>query len=262
MQCRLTKETLQIDVGRSLRDYAASVDLRTVEVLLANIDGPTEVILNLSFAEWIDPIPLLALGATLKVASDAGVHVRCELGRLASASSEHRRHLNFLARQGFIWMLADFAEIRWNDTTVLPEGLVDLIDEFSFFPEAPKFWNADCISADIIELPGEIESALSLAKLTKIVEDLVEEGSERLLNVAFGGDPIVRDRLFQKMWRVLFELLSNVADHAASGITFRRERIKPYVGVYARLRAGRPTNAAELKIWRDCWISERADKGS
>ena len=240
-------------IGSQFRDYECSAKLGVVKDVLRRSDRPKRVIVDMQITEWADPLPLLSLGAILHTVGDYSVEVVVDLGSSIHSRPEHRIFLKFLATQGFLTAFGEFATIELDKCFYSKAGpqdlaLQDLVHELGRYQQPTNFRNADCIFAKLIgvhKFHADPEHVL----LHRKVEELVGEASNRLIDSAYGRVPLIRDRLLQKTRKLLFELLSNAVEHAYPG-EYKRERVKGYVGVYARMRAGLPSDQQDAIAWR------------
>lgn len=109
----------------------------------------------------------------------------------------------------------------------------------------------DCILAKILQKDGGNSAAYTRDE----VEDLISEAQTRAIENAFGADPLARDMLFQKLRKLLHELLMNSSEHSAKhGDTV-------YAGVYARIRSSRPLVASEASHWIRLFNADLAAPG-
>lgn len=198
--------------------------------------------LDLGDVEWIDPQPLLCLGLLLAESGLQKRNIEIELGSTqASSAVEHRIFLKFFSQQGFLAAFAQFVRFRCDRTLV--EGDADLRAlrlRLAAEPKSTHIKNADCIHARLLRVDA-YQSDPHL--LQDQVEALLLEAQERAIGSAFGPSPTIRDMLFQKVRKLLYELLLNAAEHAHPG------RIPTYAGVYARVRGARPAREAESSEW-------------
>ncbi len=75
------------------------------------------------------------------------------------------------------------------------------------------------------------------------VDELLREMKDRTYGAALVSDPLDREALHQKVRKILFELLLNVAEHAYP------ESDSCFAGVYARIRSARPMRLRDAKAW-------------
>jgi len=190
---------------------------------------------------WADPLPLLMLMLSLTQHAHENLKFRVNLGTHAhGASAPHRTFLKYLASQGFLDCFPASAAIRvdrkdWSDRRALRDKLSSTSDEL-------RHRNSDCIHAELIDLsktPGGDDAFHAL------VERLVAQAAQRALQPLFGGNPRVRDVAFQKLRKLIFELLLNVAEHAYATSDRR------WAGIYARVRLKRPPIEHETTDWNE-----------
>lgn len=249
-----------LQLGSQFRDYECSAKLGIAKEALRRSNRPKKVVVDMQITEWADPLPLLSLGAILHTVGDYSVEVVVNLGSSVHSRPEHRIFLKFLATQGFLGAYGEFAtfeidkhfysKFRSDD---LP--LEDLVHELSRYQQPTNFRNADCIFAKLIGV-HKFHADPDHVLLDRKVEELVGEASNRLIDSAYGRVPLIRDRLLQKTRKLLFELIANAVEHAYPG-EYQHERVKGYVGVYARMRAGLPNNQQDATAWRKLWVTER-----
>jgi len=150
--------------------------------------------IDLTDTEWVDPQPLLCLGLVLAESGLPPSSIELDLGSAPDRSTNHRTFLKFLARQGFLTALAQHETVRFEGK--IEPDIPQLRLRLAAQPQAVPFSNSDCIHAQILPAHDFHKDSLWL-KTT--VEKLIKEAQERALETAFGGDPLARDMLFQKM---------------------------------------------------------------
>lgn len=217
--------------------------LATLGLLQQFLKADVETCLvDLSGVEWADPQPLLCLGLVLAESFLDRSCVVLDLGR-TSGTQNHCIFLKFMAQQGFLAALGEHACLRVDgETFATPQELSDLRLRLATQPQATHFQNASCVFARILRVDHFRDRH---PELQEVVEAFVREAQERAIEGAFGGDPIARDMLFQKLRKLLYELLTNVAEHSHDA------GISAYAGVYARVRGPKPLVEANAKAWNE-----------
>ena len=208
--------------------------------------------LDISETNWADPLPLLSLGALMFSYSDK-YKVVIDLGDMSR--DDHLIFLKFLATQGFIDTYSQFALFRWNRQELNQNNSKALSAELAKIQIPIHFRNADCIYAKLINV-GELQFDQEHTSLFQIVEDMIGEAIDRLIDIAYGRDSLIRDRLLQKMRKIIFEVLCNAIEHAYPSDS-HQPAVKHYAGIYARMRAGMPNTQEEVRAWRDLQKNER-----
>ena len=205
--------------------------------------GATNCVIDFHEVEWADPQPLLCLGLVI---AESQLDPRQVVWNLGSTSEKfstegHRIFLKFLAQQGFLTAFAEFGQFRCEGkTTKTPQDVLDLRLRLSTQLEATHYKNVDCIFARLLRVDEFQENQSGLQHK---VEELLREAHDRAIESAFGGEPFARDMLFQKLRKLLYELLLNVAEHS------HLEHVRTYVGVYARICEAKPPIEADAKDW-------------
>jgi hypothetical protein len=254
MQYAVNDGSLYLDVQAELRDFECSSLLGDVKDVLRTAPRPSQVIVDMSRTEWMDPLPMLALGALLHTVAAYGVRTILHLGSF-SENPNRISFLKFLEGQGFIAAFGKFAEFKWNNNDFTPDSCHDLRKLLVDLKGSTHYHDADCIFASFIPI-ADLRDDPEHIRLDAKVERLVTEANDRLIESAYGRDPWTRDRLLQKTRRILFELLCNVVDHAYPG-NLNGEPVKGYAGIYARMRTGLPSNSEEAADWRKLLEKER-----
>lgn len=195
---------------------------------------------EIDFAEviWADPQPLLCLGLVLAESRLTKNHITIDLGNKRVSNREHLIFLKFFSNQGFLNEFSDHAQFLLNGSTVDNISLLQLDLAHEDLPT--HFFNADCILAKILKVNQFKNDAISLQRL---VEEIFQEAKDRSSQTAFASNPFTRDILFQKIRKLLYELLLNVAEHS------HPEGLLSYAGIYARVRAAKPPIHRNASAW-------------
>jgi hypothetical protein len=226
--------------------------------------------LDLTRTTSADPLSLLYLGLLISQAPASTV-IELDLGNTNRLGANARfGFLRFLARQGFLSAFIRYAKI-FLDGEAISESVIR--DYISALPSTAKLYNSDFIFAQIIELDAyrpetqaEPPGSTALADgdtwadpvtgdLRPVTDALVREAYNRTATSAFGGDRYVRDVLFQKLSKIVYELALNVVEHAYLNAT------KPRFGIYARIRSAKPKYAHERYAWEKLWREDRVRFG-
>jgi hypothetical protein len=211
-------------------------------------DRPKEIALDFSRVEWADPLSLLMLGVLLASYRPKDTVIHIKLGDRAKSTDEHRVFLKFFADQGFLESFAPFSIFEWiadrqhlSDSKLIKDHLIN-------FPKPTNLLEADCIHSKLVPIHPFMAST---AAFERFIDDLIREARVRLRDTAFGADPHINDRLFQKLRKLLFELALNIVEHAyPSDIT-------GYAGVYVRVRRRRPVVHQAARKWDTLRAAER-----
>lgn len=194
--------------------------------------------IDCSMVQWADPLAVLYLGLVLAESHFTKSSITIDFGSCQAPDNGHGVLLKFLAQQGFIKTLATHADLFF-DNRHQPD-----VDELHFrlatLPQATHFQNADCILARIIP-----NSKLGDQELQKQVEELLCEARTRLFTFGLSSDRLARDILFQKLRKLIYELLLNVSEHS------HPEKEHFYAGVYARVRGAKPTKSDDALRWTE-----------
>lgn len=241
-----------IKLPKTFRDYDCSVKLGEIKTKLRSKNRPRKVIIDMSITEWADPLPLLSLGALLYTISEYNTKVTINLG--SPSSNDHRVFLKFLSTQGFIKAYGKFSEFQWNKGDYPSDQISEILKKFHL---PINYHNADCIFADFIGV-NDFRNDNERKKLNKKVEELVKEAKKRLIDISYGRDYLIRDRLLHKIRKIIYELLSNVIEHAYPE-EYDRQPLKGYAGIYVRMRSGLPNNKGEAQKWRDLNKKEQVE---
>jgi hypothetical protein len=222
--------------------FKALGDYRT---FAASEDGT--FVLDWSGVEWGDATSLLVLGATLGSYKNPKSRFKIRLGERAKSTDEHRVFLKFFADQGFLEAYAKFSDFEWSVDGKQISDIPTLKEHLVSFPKLTNLRGADCIHAKLIS----IEQFKSDAQLfDNFIEELMREARVRLRDTAFGENPYVRDRIFQKLRKLLFELTLNIVEHAYP------DAIDGYAAIYVRVRTRRPSRGDAARAWDEIWKSE------
>ena len=241
-------------LDRRFRDFRCSAQLGTLKYEFDRPPVPSIIVADFSPVEWADPLPLLVLAALLRQMSSSGTEIRIDFGHF-SPTPEHLILLKFMANQGFVDLLGKTPNSRLlfrdeKDRRSREYQLDDLRHCFGSFHQDTHYENADCILAKLLPVQ---ELRADSKVLQTVVEELVREGDRRAITSTFGNEPISRDRLLQKLRRLLLELIDNAAEHAYDP---HREG---FVGIYARIRGARPVESSLADRWDDLVQRERRE---
>jgi hypothetical protein len=223
-------------------EFSENKGLSTLGLLQTILSNNKVEICQIDFrkVEWSDPQPLLCLGLVLCESNLRKDQIILNLGSTNEkfSTSYHRIFLKFLAQQGFLMTLSDHVLFRCEGK--IQHDVQSLRLRLATEPQATYFQNADCIFARILRVDQFRENS---AELQGKVEVLLKEAQDRAIGSAFGAEPLARDMLFQKLRKLLYELLLNVAEHS------HQEDEPAYAGVYARIRAPKPPLEGDAKPW-------------
>ncbi len=196
-------------------------------------------LIDLTNVVWADPQPLLSLGLIL---AESGLQRECIKIELGAAEGDpgHATFLKFFAEQGFLSAFSNYAIflIQGNQQKDSAE-LTRLLASQS---QNTHLKDAKCIFARIERIDNFHKEP---DKLQKLVEKLIKEAQDQVIESAFGKHPLRRDMLFQKLRKLLFELLLNISEHSHA------ENTPVYAGIYARVRAAKPLDEEAAKSWLD-----------
>lgn len=209
----------------------------------------TSCMVDLTNVEWADPQPLLCLALVLAESGLPKKAIVLDLGSTVSnpKTDAHRIFLKFVAQQGFLTAMSEHMSFRCNGNLfTTTQEIQDLRLNLAAEPQSTYFQNANCIFARIIKTDHfrENQAALQIK-----VEEILREAHERAIGSAFGAEPLARDMLFQKLRKLLYELLLNVAEHSHA------EGQPAYAGVYARIRGAKPPVESDAKAWNDLFAN-------
>jgi hypothetical protein len=197
--------------------------------------------IDLARVQWADPLALLYLALILAESPLKQSSTTLDLGRSNPRNEAHGIFLKFLAQQGFLTAFSESAIIIFDGEIQNQHRDVSLFRlRMASQAQATHFQNADCIFARIIRVDD-----LSEHRLQQRVEEFLEEARTRAVTNPFYSDPLSRDMLFQKLRKLLHELLLNVAEHS------HLPGQPAYAGVFARVRGAKPQRAEEAGRWSD-----------
>jgi hypothetical protein len=232
-------------VPREFRENNALSMLGDLQLALSTAPS-TGLCINFHQTAWSDPLPLMLVALSVVQYVAKGARITVDLGNFGHGTPEHRTFLKFIASQGFLDCLATRAELLCDgkattDTRTLREQL-------SGTPHLLKYRNADCIHARILDLSCLLPGA---PEFDDTVEAIVRQAMDRANNSAFGGDARVRDIVFQKLRKLVYELFLNILEHAY------RQTSPKWAGIYARIRSARPSDPRDAADWdallaKDC----------
>lgn len=199
-------------------------------------------LVDIKDVRWADPQPLLCLGLILAESRLTRNRITINLGSTQkdNTSLDHRIFLKFFAEQGFLTAFNDHAQFLCEGE--IQPDVQTLFRHLAAASPSTHFLHANCIRARIIRAEHfrDDRNALQIE-----VEKLLKESKELSSKTAFGSDPVARDILFQKLRKILDELVRNVAEHSHA----KGER--SYVGVYARIREAKPPIERDALPWSD-----------
>lgn len=216
----------------------------------------TKLTLDWSTVEWADVLSLLVLGSTLASYKSKTLAIRIDLGSADDSTIGHRIFLKFLADQGFLDAYSKFSEFALSTfdddirrTTIRTVTSLRAIKDLSLsFPGPTNLRGADCIHAKIVPIQ---ELKTHSAAFDQFIDTLMQEARVRLRDAAFGNNPYIRDRILQKLRKILFELTLNIVEHAYRSIP------SGHAAIYVRVRTRRPTNRSAMREWDSVWNAEQ-----
>ena len=190
--------------------------------------------------EWADPQPLLYIGMLLAESQLAPDKIILNLGStdINHSTPLHRIFLKFYSQQGFLSAYSNFVTFRYEGK--IQQNVNELRSRLSIEPQATHFINADCILAKIV--PANTFQH-NKPYLQKTVEEYLKEAKERSIKSDFASESISRDILFQKLRKLLYELLLNISEHS------HPDGSSCYAGVYARIRGPKPPVETDTLTW-------------
>lgn len=253
MELSRDNNRLVVTIDREYRDYTCSSELGTLGTEF-QAQRPHTVFVDLSKCEWADPLPLLSLAALLGQLSADCTEIIIDFGSY-SGSNGHRIFVKFISNQGFLNILGQpnnaFLWFRDEGETEPTASPVDqLRARLSSLPYDVHYLNADCILAKLLSAQDFKDGA---KHVQEEAEALVLEAQQRAIDRVFGNGPIVRDRLLQKLRRLLLETIENAVEHAYA------EGPLGFVGIYARIRGQRPEALERARRWNKLISLERIE---
>lgn len=240
-QPKLQRSKCSWELPREFSENEGLAVLGNLQACLSN-SKVSECNIDFRHVEWADPQPLLCLGLVLAESRLTRDDIILNLGSTqeSDSTSEHRIFLKFFSEQGFLAAFNDHVKFRCEGK--IQENFQTLFLHLTAVPQPTHFLHADCIRARIIRAEHfwNDRSALQVE-----VEKLLKGSKELSSKTAFGSDPVARDILFQKLRKILYELVLNVAEHShAIG-----ER--SYAGIYARIRGAKPPVERDASAWSE-----------
>ena len=192
--------------------------------------------------QWADPQPLLCLGLVFAESRLTRDDIILNLGSTqeSDSASEHRIFLKFFAEQGFLAAFNDHVKFRCEGK--IQENFQTLFLHLTAVPQPTHFLHGDCIRARII-CADHFRDDRSTFQLK--VEKLLKESKDLSSKTAFGSDPVARDILFQKLRKLLYELVLNVAEHSHAVDE------RSFAGIYARIRGAKPPVERDASAWTE-----------
>lgn len=241
-------------LDRHFRDFRCFAQLGTLKYEFDRAPAAHAVVVDFADVEWADPLPLLSLSALLRQMSHVATEIHVEFGRF-SPTSEHLILLKFMANQGFVDLLGKTPNSRLlfrdeEDRRSIEYQVDELRQRLGSFHQDTHYQNADCILAKLLPVQ---ELRTGRKTLQTAVEELVREADRRAIYSAFGSEPISRDRLLQKLRRLLLELIDNAVEHAYD------HQEEGCVGIYARIRGARPVESSLAERWDGLLQRERLE---
>ncbi len=232
-------------------DFNENFGQSSLGVLQQHLDSPDvrSCFIDMQNVTWGDPVPLLCLALVLAGSNLNKNQITIHLGETEDIGTEknrdHRIFLKFFATQEFLSTFSPYTNLTYTVFGKRQNVLTDnnqLRLQLASIPLASYLNNAECIHAKIISV-GEYKN--NLPGLQRKVDELLAEMKDYTDGVTLVSNPVDREALHQKVKKILFELLLNVAEHAYPG------RNHCFAGVYARIRAARPPQISEAKRWCD-----------
>ena len=198
--------------------------------------------INLEKVIWADPVPLLCLGLLLAESNLEKERIVLHLGDIEENqhNKDHLVFLRFFAKQGFLTAFGQYMTFQQKGGAKPVEDVASLSLRLSHISAPSYYNNADCIFAKILDV-GDYKN--DQPTLQRMVEGFISDMRGRTDQAAVAADPLDRDALYQKIRKILFELLLNVAEHA------HPDSERCFAGVYARVRSARPANLNEAQAW-------------
>jgi hypothetical protein len=196
--------------------------------------------IDMSQLDWADAQPLLMLAAVIANAGRQNA-VTIQLGGTTTGADAdaHRTFLRFLATQKFLDALAEHAQLEYLLDGKPLASAKAIVDRLSRAPHANSFHSTDCITTKLLSVAKLREPQ----RLQEYVEDCLVEAKTFAVDSTFAADAQARDVVFQKLRKVLYEMLNNAAEHAyepgADG----------HVVVFARLRRRKPNGEQDGERW-------------
>ncbi|ODB95111.1 hypothetical protein A3197_17245 [Candidatus Thiodiazotropha endoloripes] len=211
--------------------------------------------ISFELTEWADPLPLIFLALVLR--KNKNINTLISLGKINEKdTSEHAVFLKFISEQGFLIELSQSSRIALNGRNRIVNS--DMARQIESTPARTHYRNSDCLLANIFSADEYSSDRDNLhSALQEKVEKLVSEAGARAIEGSYKGAPYERDLLYQKLRKILFELILNAADHAYS----QEEAVVPWIGVYARLRGARPEYSEDAEDWDRLYIREKTIYG-
>lgn len=207
----------------------------------------SSTIIDLKDVEWADPQPLLALSLLLAESNINKKNRIVKLGSVAPKNGDyaHQIFLKFFAQQGFLTAMASHATLHFEKKYILTDKeIIDTRISLSNKHVDTHFLGSDCIYARVISAHDLRNQE---TKLKDQVEIMIHEAQQLIRPNAFGGNLLAGDVLLQKLRKLLFELLANIAEHSHSA-----ER-SAFAGVYARIRSAKPTLGPQADKWDELY---------
>lgn len=198
---------------------------------------------DLTSCPWADPLPLMSLSVALAEFEQAGGSVSLAFASFDKADGGEQRLLKYMAREGFMSLLADSAiahfPSRTGETKTLANRNVsigndpltkELLEQLKDLNVPLAFERSTCLPVTMLHLhrPQDLDDTKTLNDIDQWVERKLYEAIEPVVSVMVPGwaQRSVRYRLLM----ALREMLHNVAEHAyeKSGLA----------AVYVRYREG------------------------
>ncbi len=201
-----------------------------------------ECTINLEEVTWADPVPLLCLGLLLAESRIEKDRITINLGDIDNYQNnrDHLIFLKFFATQGFLSTFGHYVNFKYKGRDEPDFDVANLSLRLSHISTPSYFHNAECIDARIIPVQHYEND---LPALQSKVDELFDEMKGRIDQTSIVADPLSCEALYQKVRKILFELILNIAEHS------HPDGNKCFAGIYARVRAARPPKQSEATAW-------------
>lgn len=211
-------------------------------------DHVPEIIIDFSETIWADVVALINTLVVIATYRTSSSQVIADLGTTSHGSPLHRAFLKFLTTQGFLDLLGDHASLRLMDGSQEMTSLPQIKALVLGLPQETLIRNADCIKAKLIPCSAYLDRR---EEFRYLIDSLLGEAHARTYPHHFDGNDAIRELAFQKLRRVLHELLSNTIEHAY------RDTGNGYAGLYVRVHGRRPSEPKESEHWSEILRRER-----
>ncbi|MFH1913665.1 MAG: hypothetical protein ABIK45_05265 [Pseudomonadota bacterium] len=225
-------------IPKILSEKKGLLSLGTLKQALVN--NSNGITIDFSSCIWSDPQSLLMLSCIVLTYGRDNI-IKVNLGD--TKNSDHCIFLKFLETQRFLDVFKDFSgHIRLdnlNEWTQVENCIRKLAVTL-------QMESSLCVGASVISA-----SNIDDKELNRIVENCVNKARASTIPFSIHSNPNAKERLLQKIRKLLQEGILNVFEHAYSDTECG------HVGVFARIRHAKPQRPDRMMTWYDLREQEK-----